>query len=183
MCSQADIEAGVGKSTGCNFDTEFLWTSTACGTNSYIKARGSGDGATECAVAKSKGAMRCCSDVALRATTLQAESNSGTAAEKQPKNGKQGTQRKHGKHGKHATMASLEGKRVEATSSRFASTSTVFVFCAALVVAAVLAEEVPKLTRASASTEQTGPGDTTGELPVEQAPILNEEQALNGDEM
>ena len=63
MCSQADIEAGVGKATGCNFDSSFLWTSTSCGTNMYIRAKGNGGGETMCAAAKSKGPMRCCSDV------------------------------------------------------------------------------------------------------------------------
>ena len=65
MCSQADIEAGVGKSTGCQFDSQFLWTSTPCGTKAYIKAKGDGSGETECAYAKSKGPMRCCSDVVV----------------------------------------------------------------------------------------------------------------------
>lgn len=63
MCSQADIEAGVGKSTGCGFDSQFLWTSTPCGASSYIQAKGNGDGSTQCEVAKAKGPMRCCSDV------------------------------------------------------------------------------------------------------------------------
>ena len=63
MCTQADIEAGVGKETGCNFDSSLLWTSTSCGTNMYIQAKGNGRGETQCAAAKSKGPMRCCSDV------------------------------------------------------------------------------------------------------------------------
>ena len=65
MCSQADIEAGVGKSTGCGFDSRFLWTSTPCGINSYVQAKGDGSGGVVCAIAKSKGPMRCCSDVNL----------------------------------------------------------------------------------------------------------------------
>ena len=67
MCSQADIEAGVGKSTGCQFDSKFLWTSTSCGVNSYIQAKGNGDGSTQCRAVKSKGPMRCCSDVSVTA--------------------------------------------------------------------------------------------------------------------
>ena len=69
MCSQADIEAGVGKGTGCQFDTQFLWTSTPCGTNMYIQAKGDGDGSAQCSAAKSKGPMRCCSDVTLPGVT------------------------------------------------------------------------------------------------------------------
>ena len=65
MCSQADIERGVGMTTGCNFDSQLLWTSTPCGTNSFIRAKGNGDQSKECAAAKSKGPMRCCSDVNL----------------------------------------------------------------------------------------------------------------------
>lgn len=57
MCSQADIEAGVGKATGCNFDSSFLWTSTSCGTNMYIRAKGNGGGETMCAAAKGPDAM------------------------------------------------------------------------------------------------------------------------------
>eukprot|EP00729_Bicosta_minor_P012500 gene12500-30478_t len=64
MCSQADIEAGVGKATGCGFDSSFLWTSTPC-SGGYIQAKGDGDGATQCAATKSKGPMRCCSDVII----------------------------------------------------------------------------------------------------------------------
>ena len=63
MCSQADIEAGVGVGTGCNFDSKFLWTSTSCGANSYVRAKGNGMGERVCTTAKSKGSMRCCSDV------------------------------------------------------------------------------------------------------------------------
>lgn len=62
MCSQGDIEAGVGKATGCGFDSSFLWTSTPC-SGGYIQAKGNGEGETQCAATKSKGPMRCCSDV------------------------------------------------------------------------------------------------------------------------
>ena len=84
MCSQEDIEAGVGKSTGCGFDSEFLWTSTPCGANSFIQAKGNGDGSTQCRAAKSKGPMRCCSDVSVGGRTqaaalMQAEAGGRTA--------------------------------------------------------------------------------------------------------
>ena len=70
MCTQADIAAGVGKGTGCNFDSQFLWTSTSCGANSYIQAKGNGDGSTQCRAAKSKGPMRCCSDSTVRSNSV-----------------------------------------------------------------------------------------------------------------
>ena len=66
MCSQADVEAGVGKSTGCKFDREFVWTSTPC-AGGYIQAKGKGDGRTQCREPKSKGPIRCCSDVSVSA--------------------------------------------------------------------------------------------------------------------
>lgn len=62
MCSQSDIEAGVGKASGCGFDSQFLWTSTKC-NGGFIRSKGNGQGETECAAPKSKGSMRCCSDV------------------------------------------------------------------------------------------------------------------------
>jgi len=65
MCTQADIEAGVGKSTGCGFDAKYVWTSTPCGSSAYIRAKGNGQGDTLCAASKSKGPMRCCSDVVV----------------------------------------------------------------------------------------------------------------------
>lgn len=71
MCSQADIEAGVGKGTGCGFDTQFLWTNTPCGTGSFIRAKGNGEGKTQCAAAKTKGPMRCCSDVSVAREEVQ----------------------------------------------------------------------------------------------------------------
>lgn len=81
MCSQADIEAGVGKATGCGFDSSFLWTSTQC-SGGYIQAKGNGDGTTQCREAKSKGPMRCCSDVTVsssRENEWQGKSASYTA--------------------------------------------------------------------------------------------------------
>lgn len=77
MCSQADIEAGVGKATGCQFDRAFVWTSTSCGTNMYIQAKGNGDGSTQCAESKSKGPMRCCSDVTIFSRTSETAGKSG----------------------------------------------------------------------------------------------------------
>ena len=31
LCTREDILAGAGRNTGCNFDEEFVWTSTICG--------------------------------------------------------------------------------------------------------------------------------------------------------
>jgi hypothetical protein len=60
FCTAAEAIAGVGKSTGCSMDKQFVWTSTQCsGGYTRVKAK---DGTTECVLTTEKGPVRCCSD-------------------------------------------------------------------------------------------------------------------------
>jgi hypothetical protein len=68
LCSATEITAGVGKSTGCQFDSKFVWTSTKCtgGGGGYIKAKANGE--TECRGVGENGPLKCCSDVSLNSS-------------------------------------------------------------------------------------------------------------------
>jgi hypothetical protein len=62
LCTQPELAAGVAKSTGCSFDSKFIWTSTTC-TGGYIKAKANGE--TECRGVGENGPLKCCSDVTV----------------------------------------------------------------------------------------------------------------------
>jgi hypothetical protein len=63
LCTTNEAITGVGKSTGCSMDKEFVWTSTLCnGGYTRVKAN---DGTTECVPTTAKGPVRCCSDTSV----------------------------------------------------------------------------------------------------------------------
>jgi hypothetical protein len=90
LCTQTEIIDGVGKATGCSFDSQFVWTSTKCtlltttittttvttaatgagaligpgAIKGYVKARVQG-GESECRTPGENGPLRCCSDVVV----------------------------------------------------------------------------------------------------------------------
>lgn len=60
LCSAAEITSGVGKSTGCKMDTQFVWTSTPCDADSFLGAKAKGE--TECMSVDTSAPLKCCSD-------------------------------------------------------------------------------------------------------------------------
>eukprot|EP00615_Pteridomonas_danica_P019331 CAMPEP_0114387328 /NCGR_PEP_ID=MMETSP0102-20121206/7186_1 /TAXON_ID=38822 ORGANISM="Pteridomonas danica, Strain PT" /NCGR_SAMPLE_ID=MMETSP0102 /ASSEMBLY_ACC=CAM_ASM_000212 /LENGTH=1469 /DNA_ID=CAMNT_0001544393 /DNA_START=38 /DNA_END=4443 /DNA_ORIENTATION=+ len=67
LCSISEIENGDVKDTGCNYNTELIWSGTSCGTDSYYASIGSGDsGTTTCMTdltTTTSVATRCCADI------------------------------------------------------------------------------------------------------------------------
>jgi hypothetical protein len=63
LCTLAEITAGVAKSTGCAFDSKYVWTSTTCGVHNYVKANANGE--TECRSVDDNGPLKCCSDTVV----------------------------------------------------------------------------------------------------------------------
>jgi hypothetical protein len=67
LCTFAELAGGVAKSTGCQFDSKFIWTSTPCtgavggAATGFIKAKANGD--SECRGIGENGPLKCCSDV------------------------------------------------------------------------------------------------------------------------
>jgi hypothetical protein len=62
LCTNAELAADTTKSTGCNFDSQFVWSSTAC-AGGYLAGKGNGDGTSECKATTAGAPVRCCADV------------------------------------------------------------------------------------------------------------------------
>jgi hypothetical protein len=61
----AEIDADVTKSTGCNLNNKYIWTSSTCGTNKYWAAKGKGNGKHRCLNAdRKKTFVQCCANSA-----------------------------------------------------------------------------------------------------------------------
>ena len=80
LCNVAEVDSGATKSTGCNFDTKWVWTSDSCGTGMYWVSRGSGTGERKCKPASKTKNVRCCSDISLSTTKAPAVAPAPPAA-------------------------------------------------------------------------------------------------------
>ena len=72
LCSVVEVDSGATATTGCDFDTKWVWTSDPCGTNLYWTARGSGSGERKCKPATKAKNVRCCSDIDMATTKAPA---------------------------------------------------------------------------------------------------------------
>ena len=87
LCTSPEIEDGVTTGTGCNYDSERIWTSTSCGDGKHITKLGRGGG--KCGINKMKskemcskdsyvaGGVRCCADTIRPLATTVATINAG----------------------------------------------------------------------------------------------------------
>lgn len=76
LCTMAEFESGVATSTGCNFDTRFVWTSTNC-EGGKIAMKMKGGKATECIPTTDKRPVRCCTDAVVSRATQRSASGPG----------------------------------------------------------------------------------------------------------
>ena len=60
LCTAAEIASGVGKSTGCSMDPQYVWTSTLCETDGYLGS--TANGLTDCKSIDDYAPLKCCSD-------------------------------------------------------------------------------------------------------------------------
>ena len=87
VCTIEEIETGVTAQTGCNMDTEYVWSSTWCGLGpKYYCGMGSGTGERKCKKYKKAKSIRCCSDVSVAADAVTAVTTTTTYAPEPRKN-------------------------------------------------------------------------------------------------
>jgi len=66
LCTLEELQNDETRGTGCGYDTKAVWSSTSCGSGSYLQAPGSTRSAgTECSPNLTGVFARCCADVEI----------------------------------------------------------------------------------------------------------------------
>ncbi len=70
LCTWTELTGNEAAQTGCNYDAERVWTSTACGTNSAMTQAGGSSGfgqvVSQCTLKAATAYVRCCADVSAQ---------------------------------------------------------------------------------------------------------------------
>jgi hypothetical protein len=65
LCTRDELYLGVGTSSGCGYNGQYLWSATECAHKSFYAVKGIAGGATECAPVNASAHHygQCCADV------------------------------------------------------------------------------------------------------------------------